>query len=129
MFSVVKELHKLNLNVFSELGDLSKIDLIVETEKQLIKVQVKYARLKDQRINLSVRKSGPNGYRYNYTTSDVDMFAVYCPDTDTVYWIPASEACSFSSSMSLRCGDSKKKNVETKPAENYLSFFGGIAKE
>lgn len=118
MFSVVKELHKLNLNVFSELGDLSKIDLIVETENKLVKVQVKYARLNHGRISLSVRKSGPNGYRYNYTESDVDVFAVYCPDTDKVYWIPAKHACEFSSAMSM--------NSET--STKYLSFFGGIAK-
>jgi len=123
MFSVVKELHKMSLNVFSELGDLSKIDIIVETKGKLVKVQVKYAPMKNGGIKLSLRKCGPNGYRYTYTSQDVDVFAVYCPTNDKVYWIPASEACKSASSFGLRVLPTKKPNSTLRMAEDYSNFM------
>jgi len=75
--------------VFTELGDLSKVDLIAEIRSKLIKIQVKYKRLKWNAVELSLKKAGPN-YRYQYTRNDVDLFAVYCPDTGDICYVPFS---------------------------------------
>lgn len=91
--STVKELHKLGINVFSEIGDLSRIDIIAEIEDKLVKIQVKYAKEKNNTANLSLRKCGPNGYKYVYTEKDVDIFALYLPISDKILFIPAKLAC------------------------------------
>lgn len=100
--ATVKELHKLNLNVFIELGDYSKIDIIAEYNNKLIKIQVKYATEKNGVALLPLRKCGPNGYKYKYTTSDVDLFSVYLPLKDKVLFIPASLACQNVNSFQIR---------------------------
>ena len=105
--ATLKEMHKLGYNVFSEIGDYSKIDMIVEYNSRLIKIQVKYAKEKNGIATLSLRKSGPNGYRYLYKVSDIDIFSVYLPDQDKVLFIPAKLACKNKNSFIIRYKESK----------------------
>tara|TARA_R110000868_G_scaffold410174_2_gene697446 strand:+ start:114 stop:605 length:492 start_codon:yes stop_codon:yes gene_type:complete len=105
--ATLKELHKLGYNVFSEIGDYSKIDMIVEYNSKLIKIQVKYAKEKNGIATLPLRKSGPNGYRYLYKVSDIDIFSVYLPDQDKVLFIPSKLACENRNSFVIRYKDSK----------------------
>ena len=105
--ATLKELHKLGYNVFSEIGDYSKIDIIVEYNSKLIKIQVKYAKEKNGIATLPLRKSGPNGYRYLYKVSDIDIFSVYLPDQDKVLFIPSKLACENRNSFVIRYKDSK----------------------
>lgn len=123
--AVVKELHKLGLNVFSEIGDYSKIDLIVEYQNKLIKVQVKYLTEKKNLVMLPVRKCGPNGYRYHYESSDVDVFAGYLPGLDRVIFVPATEACKNKSCFNLAIQKNKLNINQPKMRWicDYLDFF------
>lgn len=126
--STLKELHKLGLNVFTEVGDNSKIDLIVEYESKLIKLQIKYSDDKQGKAVLFGVKSGPNGYRYKYTESDVDIFSVYLPTIDKVVFIPAKEALKTNQFI-LRI--EKSKNNQTKKVHyiNEYSDLGGILRD
>lgn len=90
---VVLELQKNGFNVFTELGDYSRIDMIAEKNGKLAKIQVKYCGGYEDYIKLKLCKSGPNGYRYNYSENDVDWFAVYSPFHEVVAWIRSEEAC------------------------------------
>ena len=65
--------------VFTEMGDLSRTDLVVDIDGVLIRVQVKYITRVDGCYKFTTAKSGPN-YRFLYTVSDVDVFALYCAD-------------------------------------------------
>ena len=87
---VAYELNKLGYSVFRELGDISRIDLIVQIKDSLLKIQVKYITRKDGCYVFSTGKSGP-GYRYNYRISDVDVFALYCAEDDVIAWVLASD--------------------------------------
>lgn len=100
--STIKELHKLGLNVFVELGDNSKVDLIIENGGKLTKIQVKYATEKNGAVSLPVKKSGPNGYRYTYTDNDIDIFSVYLPTNDKVIFIPSKLACQNKKEFMIR---------------------------
>lgn len=110
--STIKELHKLGYNVFSELGDLSKIDIIAEKQGNLIRIQVKYVTEKNGIVTLSLKKSGPNGYRYTYCSDDADIFSVYLPTFDKVLFIPAKLACQNKNAFILRFNPTK--NCQTK---------------
>ena len=100
--STLKEIHKLGLNVFSEIGDNSKIDMIVEHNDKLIRIQIKYVTEADGYIVIPSRKSGPNGYRYHYKNTDVDLFSVYLPTLDKVIFVPAKTVCDQKSSLNIR---------------------------
>ena len=105
--ATLKEIHKLGYNVFTEIGDYSKIDMIVEYNSKLIKIQVKYAKEKNGAAKLGLKKSGPNGYRYTYQVGDVDIFSVYLPDQDKVLFIPAKLACKNKNAFIIRYKESK----------------------
>ena len=107
--STLKELHKLGYNVFTEIGDNSKIDMIVEVKSKLIKIQVKYASDTNGKVTLKLTKSGPNGYRYTYTTKDIDLFSVYLPTIDKVIFVPAELALKNTKAFNIRFIESKNK--------------------
>jgi hypothetical protein len=118
--SAVLELQLQDFNVFSEIGDLSKVDIIAEKNGILKKIQVKYSAIKNGKIKANLIKSGPNGYSYTYKDTDVDWFAVYCPDNKTVYWISMQEMKHIVSLLSIRILPTKnnqKCNVNL--ASNY----------
>lgn len=107
--ATLKELHKLGYNVFTEIGDNSRIDMIVEVENKLIKLQVKYATETNGKVTLKLQKSGPNGYRYTYTTLDIDIFSVYIPSIDKVIFVPAKLALKNTKAFNIRFIESKNK--------------------
>ena len=124
----IHELHKFNLNVFVELGDLSRIDLIVElTNGKLIRVQVKYCEEINGTAKLSIRKSGPNGYRYTYGPKDIDVFALYCNTNHEIYWVSSKLACQNATEFSIRFKPSiNKQGINVNLADNYRDFFKAI---
>lgn len=107
--AVIYRLNKDGYNVFHELGDLSKIDLIAEKNGILIRIQVKYTKLnKYGSINVSLRKSGPNNYYYKYKKSDFDYFAVYCVNNDNVYFVKSDLVLKNKNAFSLRINNPKR---------------------
>lgn len=85
--AVILELQKHGFNVFTESGDLSRIDIIAEKENRLFKIQIKFSNDSKETAKLNIVKSGPNGYRYTYTNEDVDIFALYHHATETILWL------------------------------------------
>lgn len=131
--AVVLELHKNEFNVFSEIGDFSKVDLIAEKNSKITRIQIKYSvSRKDGGCVLSLRKSGPNGYRYTYTENDCDWFAVYNPVKNEIYWISSKEACKNSRMITSRTEKSKNnqskgvRNTEDYSIKNFLKEFDSL---
>lgn len=63
-------------SVFTEEGDLSKIDLIAVKDSVILTIQVKAITPKKDKITLWLKKSGP-GYQFNYEQNMFNFFAVY----------------------------------------------------
>jgi hypothetical protein len=131
--ATLKELHKLGYNVFTEIGDNSRIDMIVEVENKLIKLQVKYATETNGKVTLKLQKSGPNGYRYTYTTLDIDIFSVYIPSIDKVIFVPAKLALKNTKAFNIRFIESKNKQNkfvhfinEFENLDEILKNFNGV---
>jgi hypothetical protein len=69
-----------NFNVFKDETDLSRIDLIIEKNCILKKIQVKTSESYDEftsSTKFSLKKSGPNGYVHLYTPDEIDYFFLY----------------------------------------------------
>ena len=99
--AVSKKLMELGYAVFTELGDLSKVDLVALKDNDLIKIQVKYITLKEGKVELPVRKCGPN-YIKRYTTAEIDLFAIYVPDNNQVLFVSSNILESTRSSYTIR---------------------------
>jgi len=82
--------------VSEPINDHPRYDLVVEKNNTLYKIQVKYASMDtDGRIYVSIASSNPNtkgSTEHKYSSSEVDAYSVYCPETRSVYWIDYKDA-------------------------------------
>ncbi|TXH17910.1 MAG: hypothetical protein E6R03_03120 [Hyphomicrobiaceae bacterium] len=112
--AVSKDLSLMGYPVFKEIGDLSKVDLLTIVQNQALKIQVKFiAAKRNKRLCVSFRKAGPN-YRFSYQAGMVDLFAIYCPDNDQVYYLPFEYLVSKHSSGITLSIDGTSKNGQSK---------------
>jgi hypothetical protein len=100
------------------LGD-ARYDLVADLEGDLLRVQCKTGRLKNNGVicfnTCSIRRDGT---RTGYSPGEIDTFGIHCPQTNKVYLVGVAEASS--GSMTLRVSPTKNgqtKNV--KFAETY----------
>lgn len=100
-FAVGLALTKLGYSIFTEEGDISKIDLIAEKGGRLIKIQVKAVTPIDGCIRLSLKKSGPN-YQFSYNQDMFDYFGVYDLEDDKVYLVSSEILKKNNSLFNLR---------------------------
>ena len=117
--AVVKDLMSRGYEVFQQMGEGSKVDLIaLDKNYSPIKIQAKSTYLKeDQTFSLSVRSNGGKRNDVNrdsslYSEEQVDVFALYVRDLDEVYYIPSSVALQYKTGMVLRLNEAK--NGQTK---------------
>ena len=70
-----------------------RYDLIVDRDGVFERVQVKTGRLRDGKVVYNPRSvSGRSRKARSYTKDEIDVFAVYCPETEKVYWVPVEDA-------------------------------------
>ncbi len=76
--------------VFVPFGNGAPYDLIVDTGKKMLKVQVKTGRLRGGCVLFPAQRiNGHHGTkRYKYDEGEIDLFAVYCPDNEQIYLVP-----------------------------------------
>jgi len=88
--------------VFTELGDNSKVDLIaLDKDCKPIKIQVKCLTTKKNAVELSRRKSGPN-YSFKYQDRHADVYAVYLHKEDIICYVPAHLLMMRQRSLTIR---------------------------
>lgn len=108
---ILHDLLEKEFRVFTEFGDLSKIDLIAEKDNKLFRFQVKAYHSKNGVVNLERRKRGPN-YKFVYQEKDVDIFAVYVLDKDLIFYVSSEDLCSAKTQLSFRIDPPKKKQTK-----------------
>lgn len=124
--AVLKDLTSKGYEVFGEIGNSSKIDLIILDRKyQAHKIQVKTCNLyKDKAILNLIKKCLDKKYNARYTVEQVDVFALYVIEKDVVIYISAKEALSKNkSTITFSFGDSRnnqKKGIN--PAKEYYEI-------
>ena len=109
--------------VFVEFGDNSVVDLILQTSIGLQRVQVKMVSrsLNDQNATkLLLYKNGP-GYRFKYSSTDVDWFAGVDATTKKIAWVSAAR-CDTNSSLTLRHEVPKRIKSGFEMFDDYTTF-------
>ena len=119
-FAVGLALTKLGYSVFTEEGDISKIDIIAEKNGCLIKIQCKAVTPCDGCIKIPLKKNGPN-YTFYYDSKMFDYFGAYDLEDDKVYLVASSILSTNNTLFNLR-KDKPKNNQRGKInlASDYL---------
>ena len=119
------DLARAGASIFKEIGESSRCDLIADIKGRLVKIQVKSVSIKDGVYIFASRKTTTK-YRYNYTSKDVDIFAIYCVDDDVVAWVVAKDWIDDSSPscvcIRLRASGSPARNGQTKNVRKLDDF-------
>jgi hypothetical protein len=110
-FAVGLALTKLGYSVFTEEGDISKIDIIAEKNGKLLRIQSKAITPIDNKLILNLKKSGPN-YRFKYEQGVFDYFGIYDLQDGDVYLVPDSVLLENDHTFNLR---------KTQPKNNQIS--------
>jgi hypothetical protein len=91
----VSRFMELGYTISEPINDHSRYDLVVD-DGELHKVQVKYASMDDEGgICVSIKSSNPNtktSKDKTYSPDEVDAYAIYCPETEKVYWVEYEDA-------------------------------------
>jgi PD-(D/E)XK nuclease superfamily protein len=82
--------------VLTPFGTNQRYDLAIDVGDRFLRAQCKTGRLRRGTIIFAVRSVRSNTRRTYLRTyeNEVDLFLVYCPETDRVYAIPIEEATS-----------------------------------
>jgi hypothetical protein len=94
------------------LTEHSSFDLAAYKEGKFIRIQVKFRTSKNGAINVSFRSSwsDKNGvHTKKVDKEEVDLYCVYCPDTNDCYWFDPKK---FDESISLRIESSRNKQIK-----------------
>lgn len=78
-------------------------DLVAESDSDFLRVQVKYASLKDGRVKVSCY--GPNSSKSGnnktfYTKEDIDGILAYCRDIGQFFWVPIEKTNRYTITLS-----------------------------
>ena len=107
-FAVGLALTKLGYSVFTEEGDISKIDIIAEKDGKLIKIQSKAITPTNGCIKIPLKKSGPN-YEFHYDPGMFDYFGAYDLEEDKVYLVSSDILKENNTLFNLRKEEPKNK--------------------
>lgn len=88
---VAAAIRKMDYTVLFPFTESEQYDIAVDTGDKIIKVQIKYAGLKNDTVKVSCY--GPNSSKSGnnatfYTEDDIDGIAAWCDDLDRCFWIP-----------------------------------------
>ncbi len=107
-------------SVFTEQGDISKIDVISEKDGELLKYQAKAVTPVNGKISAELRKCGP-GYVYRYTEKDFDYMSVYDLENKQLYIIPSKILFTNKHSLTFSLQPPKIKNTTVRLASDYIA--------
>jgi hypothetical protein len=119
--AIAQALATQNYAVFTELGDLSRIDLLAIKDNKITRIQVKACTVRSVgNIEIRAIKSGPN-YKFRYTEKDVDVFAVYVLERNLVLFINAKWFLETHTTLMIRIDPAK--NNQLQKIQNYEKFL------
>lgn len=116
---VIAELKQREIPVSVPFGDNERYDAVIETpDGALLKTQIKTGWLSDGVIEFHTTSQHTNstGNVYKSYDGDIDVFLVYCYETERVYWVRES---AFNNSIHLRVEKPKQVHDSINWAAEY----------
>jgi len=87
-------------------SEANKYDVVAERDGEFVRIQVKSSVYDGTSVTFrcyssNTDKSGNN--RVDYTSNDIDGFAVYNAATDAAFWVPIAEANADKMAINMDC--------------------------
>jgi PD-(D/E)XK endonuclease len=104
---------KLGIDVYRPIGEGGRYDMIFDVGQRLLRVQCKYAPLKDDVVLVRCRRARrtANGLLpHGYTADEIDAFAAYCPELDRSFFLPI-ENCRGRLAIQLRVSPARNNQT------------------
>jgi len=119
---VIADVIKRGYFIFTPFADTTCVDLIIaNSEMKLMRTQIKYRTI-NKKGTLEIATSGTvNGKRVPTDLTMIDMWAVYCPNTDKIYYIPTKHLIG-KKYMFLRVNDAIKTNNLMNYANDFIEL-------
>jgi len=91
--AILSELISCGYCVLVPFGVNQRYDLVLDCGGRLLKAQCKTGRLRDGAIRIRTQsvQSNTRRSRWRSYTGEVDLFIVFCPETERVYVVPAED--------------------------------------
>jgi prevent-host-death family protein len=128
--AIATEAAKLRLSVLKPLTEHERYDLILGIGGSLLRVQCKWASLRDDVVRVrfhSSRHSPTRGYiRTTYGVDEVDAIAIYCGDLDKCYLLPI-ENFAGKNGAHLRVGPARNNQRASLHWATDYEFPGAVA--
>lgn len=98
-------------NVYIPVGDNSSVDLIIEKNNKILKIQCKYKNMNKKGVlRIKVHGSNQNGKKTrNYIKDKIDYIVIYCPELNKIYYVPFSFFKKYTDMFVLRVKKPKNK--------------------
>ena len=107
--------------VLNPLTEHASFDLVAYKDGKFFRIQVKYSKAKENKISVGLRScwSDKHGTHIKaFDSSEVDLIAVYCPDTECCYYLLAKEV---NNNLTLRLSPPKNNQVKgIRMAKDYM---------
>lgn len=97
---VLAALARAGKNVLVPFGEGLRYDLVIEENGRFLRVQCKTGKLKAGIVVFRNYSTGYKNVGHPYG-KDVDAYGVYCPQTQQVYFVPASECAGTFTSLRI----------------------------
>jgi hypothetical protein len=100
---VLAELVKRGYRVLTPFGTNHRYDFVLDLGDRFVRIQCKTGRLRRGVVEFQARsiQSNTRGSHERSYLEDIDLFAVYCPDTERVYAVPIEDSTSTVGSLRL----------------------------
>src|SRR5438270_689662 len=104
---------KAGLRVCIPFGTGGPYDLAVDTGTRIVKVQVKTAIYESGCVRCKTRRRSADYHRTTrrYKETEVDYFAIYCPQLDALYGMPFADAKITASLRVAPAGNGQEKYI------------------
>ena len=119
---VIADVMKKGYFIFTPIADTTSVDLVIGNDKmELKRVQIKYRAKNNNGVLEIPIHTVVNGKKVPVDTSKVDIWAIYCPDTNTVYYV-STEIVIGKSNIYLRIDEPIKKSNKMHFANDYIEL-------
>jgi len=122
---VIADLYRQGFGVAIPMSEHAPFDLVAYDYSRLYRLQVKYARLRNGRITGKLRRSWADkkgSHSSKYRAGSFDYLVIYCPETDSCYYIPFEEIAGMAT-VDIRVLPPKNKQVKgIRLAKDYIEL-------
>lgn len=119
---VISDLIEKGYFVFTPFADTTIVDLVVSNkEMELKRIQIKYRKINKTGVLEISSASTINGRKKYSNIEHIDIWAIYCPNNNKVYYLPAN-IFNNKKTIYLRINKPKNNQKNINLGKDYLSL-------